>query len=276
MQLLRAVSMLSCTIMFLLTFIGSSKAESGELRQALKLFRVALECPLEPCDTHCGISTGYNKRTYDGDLDTLKITDNDIMVKGTETSTIVANYKDIDPAKVKQNGTHLALVCFGWEPKKEDKDDNEQTQNVGGQHACIEWNTPTGTGDEIQMTLINKSKINIDFCDKGAAENATVALKVILGHLITPSFDCSGKTSDIERAICADGTLAAKDRALQPLYDQLRHTLSGDSRHELNVAQISWLSVRDKCRNPGLKICLAHLYNRRIRELQSLANKQGN
>ena len=231
--------------------------------------------PPEPCDTHCGISTGYNKRTYDGDLDTLKITDNDIMVKGTETSTIVANYKDIDPAKVKQNGTHLALVCFGWEPKKEDKDDNEQTQNVGGQHACIEWNTPTGTGDEIQMTLINKSKINIDFCDKGAAENATVALKVILGHLITPSFDCSGKTSDIERAICADGTLAAKDRLFS------HYMISCGTRYPGIYARIKrctdfMVKCSDKCRNPGLKICLAHLYNRRIRELQSLANKQGN
>jgi len=92
---------------------------------------------------------------------------------------------------------------------------------------------------------------------------------------IRPSFDCAGETGIIERTICADTSLAARDRRLADLYTQLRKRVDSASARALRDAQRVWLRQRNQCRNrgAGIKACLADAYDRRIGELADLGGR---
>lgn len=84
-----------------------------------------------------------------------------------------------------------------------------------------------------------------------------------------PSFDCRGKLGPIEKTICADGVLGAKDRALSELYSRLSKQLSGGARQSLLDAQRGWLKLRNQCQGNDAGACIARAYDRRIGELRS-------
>lgn len=86
--------------------------------------------------------------------------------------------------------------------------------------------------------------------------------------LATPSFDCRYAGTPVERAICADPVLAAKDRRMSSLYAQANALHAG----ALGPAQDDWRAARDACarRRSGLEACVEEAYDARIRELRQL------
>lgn len=89
---------------------------------------------------------------------------------------------------------------------------------------------------------------------------ATVAGTPTAAHAAGPSFACAGASTQVERMICADPALAARDRALAVAY---RH--SRNARNALPVSpQAQWLAERNACRTPD---CIGAAYDRRFEEL---------
>jgi hypothetical protein len=84
-----------------------------------------------------------------------------------------------------------------------------------------------------------------------------------------PSFDCGYARTTVERAICADPVLAAKDQRMALLYEQ-----RGGSRYRpVDQRQWRWLAAREACaRAPRavLEACIARTYDARIVELSGL------
>jgi hypothetical protein len=81
-----------------------------------------------------------------------------------------------------------------------------------------------------------------------------------------PSFNCGYARTAVERAICADPALAAKDRRMALLYEQ-----AGGSRFRpVDPTQWGWLAARNRCaRTSGaaLEACVHRAYDARIAEL---------
>jgi len=65
-----------------------------------------------------------------------------------------------------------------------------------------------------------------------------------------PSFNCRSARSSVERAICADLVLAAKDLRMATLYEQA----GGSRRGPVDATQWRWLAARNACaaRSPPL------------------------
>ena len=81
-----------------------------------------------------------------------------------------------------------------------------------------------------------------------------------------PSFNCRGARSSVERAICADPVLAAKDLRMATLYEQA----GGSRRGPVDATQWRWLAARNACARAqpsALNGCIDHIYNARIAEL---------
>jgi len=93
-----------------------------------------------------------------------------------------------------------------------------------------------------------------------------LARKHAVGLIPRPSFNCRYAKTAVERAICADPVLAAKDRRMALLYEQ-----AGGSRYRpVDPSQWSWLAARNRCgsaRGPALEGCLHAAYNDRMAEL---------
>lgn len=81
-----------------------------------------------------------------------------------------------------------------------------------------------------------------------------------------PSFNCRSARTSVERAICADPALAAKDRRMASLYEQA----GGSRKGPVDRPQWRWLAARNACgRAPGLQACIDQVYDARIAELSS-------
>jgi uncharacterized protein len=83
---------------------------------------------------------------------------------------------------------------------------------------------------------------------------------------VRPSFNCAYARTLVERVICSDPALAARDRRMASLYEQ-----AGGSRHRpVDPTQWRWLSARNACGRVPLEAvdaCLAGVYDARIAEL---------
>jgi hypothetical protein len=81
-----------------------------------------------------------------------------------------------------------------------------------------------------------------------------------------PSFNCRSARSSVERTICADPALAAKDRRMASLYEQA----GGSRKGPVDRPQWRWLAARNACgRAPALQACIDQVYDARIAELSS-------
>ena len=81
-----------------------------------------------------------------------------------------------------------------------------------------------------------------------------------------PSFNCRGARTSVERAICANPVLAAKDRQMATLYERA----GGSRRGPVDRSQWRWLAARNSCSRagaPALKGCIDQVYSARIAEL---------
>lgn len=91
--------------------------------------------------------------------------------------------------------------------------------------------------------------------------------------MAAPSFDCAKANGAIDKAICADAALAAKDRTLGALYDRARRAVTGAERTRLADTQRAWLRIRNACAEPDLAPCIGRAYDTRIRELEAAARR---
>ena len=86
------------------------------------------------------------------------------------------------------------------------------------------------------------------------------------GAMPRPSFNCRGARTSVERAICANPVLAAKDRRMASLYEQA----GGSRRGPVDRSQWRWLAARNSCARagaPALQGCSDQVYSARIAEL---------
>ena len=99
------------------------------------------------------------------------------------------------------------------------------------------------------------------------------ALAALMGSLAVPadaqpSFNCRKAKTFVEREICGNPSLAAKDRRMSRLYfEQLSYYAEYGDALETNAfkaEQRSWLAQRDRCRTIQ---CLHIAYDSRIRQL---------
>lgn len=86
---------------------------------------------------------------------------------------------------------------------------------------------------------------------------------------VTPSFDCRTDTNAIERAICGDPALSARDRKLSESYYRLADTLPQAERFALRDQQRDWIRRRNAC--GSLVPCIAQAYDQRLAQLQALS-----
>jgi uncharacterized protein len=100
------------------------------------------------------------------------------------------------------------------------------------------------------------------------APAATMASTEAGRAISRPSFNCRYAKTAVERTICADPMLAAKDGRMALLYEQ-----AGGSRYRpVDPSQWSWLAARNRCgrvRGPALKSCIHRAYDDRIAELSA-------
>lgn len=75
-----------------------------------------------------------------------------------------------------------------------------------------------------------------------------------------PSFDCAKATSLIERAICSDQGLWAKDRAMNQLYLAGR-AMPAAARKRFLDEQRAWMTARDRCADER---CVHQAYDQRL------------
>lgn len=87
-------------------------------------------------------------------------------------------------------------------------------------------------------------------------------------QVIQPSFACGRASTNVERLICADATLAKKDADMSTQYvEQLRAYRRGGNAgaaDQIQANQQRWRSERDRCADLP---CLHRVYDRRLTEL---------
>lgn len=85
-----------------------------------------------------------------------------------------------------------------------------------------------------------------------------------------PSYNCKRARTFVEKAICQNSSLAAKDRRMSRAYFRHLNYLNENGAYEdaadLKNAQRRWLGRRDRCQTVG---CLHQAYDQRIRELDN-------
>ncbi|MBZ9656605.1 hypothetical protein [Phyllobacterium lublinensis] len=83
-----------------------------------------------------------------------------------------------------------------------------------------------------------------------------------------PSFSCSKAQTPTERAICSDGGLRSKDRALGQIYFWIRNNVESGLRKRLLAAQRSFLAERNKCGSDVM--CLNAAYDSKLNQMSSV------
>jgi uncharacterized protein len=90
---------------------------------------------------------------------------------------------------------------------------------------------------------------------------------VSAGTAQAQSFACRYASSDDELAICASETLSRLDQRMSYLYTDLRRTLVGEARTDLEISQQEWLQRRGRCGDNVA--CIASVYRVRIERLEN-------
>lgn len=103
----------------------------------------------------------------------------------------------------------------------------------------------------------------------------TVLSFIVLGlcGLASPAlaFDCAKAQSRIEKAICADPSLKAKDDAMSKLYGEVKDLSTAPEQKMLARSQVAWIGEREKqCGDSSdkeLGLCIRGQINNRIADL---------
>jgi uncharacterized protein YecT (DUF1311 family) len=81
-----------------------------------------------------------------------------------------------------------------------------------------------------------------------------------------PSFDCSGRLSQVEAAICSDRDLAALDVRMNAVYQRALANAGGGEAEGLRIDQRAFLAERNTCDNDHE--CIRQSYIARITAMQ--------
>ncbi|MEA3017601.1 MAG: hypothetical protein QOI38_2323 [Sphingomonadales bacterium] len=84
----------------------------------------------------------------------------------------------------------------------------------------------------------------------------------------SPSFNCSYARTRSERLVCANGTLAARDRQMAALYYSVMANADVGTRAHLRRSRDAFLSRRERC---GSEDCVMSIYDARIQEIRRIA-----
>ena len=104
-----------------------------------------------------------------------------------------------------------------------------------------------------------------------------IAMSALTGAADAASFNCGGKLTKTEAAICHNSQLSHLDSKMAGLYHQvLNSTISSYGPHhrytnQFRSGQVFWLSSRNGC--GGNFNCLWTMYMNRIGELQSFVGQ---
>ena len=165
------------------------------------------------------------------------------------TIMTIANFRDLDPAGIEiTEGITATAAC------RENRECVQETVTVKcsiGFEDCYE-HVQTG-GENSPSSKKTRKRNKASLVQRDRRENARVAFAAIirananspsLGTDDTPKgkpyFNCNAATQPVERAICADDSLAARDRNLNELYQRLSHSLSGERRNLIDK-QRAWV-----------------------------------
>jgi len=99
--------------------------------------------------------------------------------------------------------------------------------------------------------------------DRGEEERATATTA-------RPSFNCRNARSRVERMICSDGDLAARDRRMAALFYRSNAASDAVVRRRLSASRLRFLAYRDRCPNAA---CVAAAYEDRIDEINDIASE---
>lgn len=91
-----------------------------------------------------------------------------------------------------------------------------------------------------------------------------------------PSFDCAQAALPVEKLICAERTLAARDRALGAAYTAAMRQWPDDVKTRARAAQRTWLAQRNACaQRSDATACVTASYQRRLIEVQIQGGQLG-
>ena len=87
----------------------------------------------------------------------------------------------------------------------------------------------------------------------------------------TPAFDCDKAEGEVEKAICADSTLAALDVAMDAVWRQVLELSNGDiDLKTVQAEQRGWIKGRNDCwKSDDVRACIESGYKLRMAELQA-------
>ena len=85
-----------------------------------------------------------------------------------------------------------------------------------------------------------------------------------------PSFNCRYARSRVEKMVCGDPDLAARDRRMAALYYRTNASSDPVVRRRLSASRLRFLAYRDRCPNEA---CVAAAYEDRIDEINDLADQ---
>ena len=86
----------------------------------------------------------------------------------------------------------------------------------------------------------------------------------------TPSFDCDGVHSEIEKLICADDALATLDRRLATTFARALARAPAGEVGDLRTSQLVWHAHLLKCgKADTTRACVVDAYDNRIRDLMA-------
>jgi uncharacterized protein YecT (DUF1311 family) len=84
-----------------------------------------------------------------------------------------------------------------------------------------------------------------------------------------PSFDCTKATAPVEKLICGDKELAARDRTLTDAYAKAMAEWPDSEKTKQRAAQRTWTASRNACdQDAKAKACVEESYRRRLIEVQ--------
>jgi uncharacterized protein YecT (DUF1311 family) len=86
---------------------------------------------------------------------------------------------------------------------------------------------------------------------KHALDGSCVVLACLLGaasaHAQPPAFDCAKAAGQVEKLICSDPALAARDRQLDEVFKAASKRATGTTATELRASQRGWIKGRNEC-----------------------------
>jgi uncharacterized protein len=105
---------------------------------------------------------------------------------------------------------------------------------------------------------------------------------VVSARAATPSINCRGARSPVDRLICASPETVALDQEITALYNRGMAKFSGDERHRLAQSQLAYLHRRSGCNwashhsahpGPAVGECVAGVMGERLHGLRAAVDR---